>query len=172
MARNALTSERLRELLHYAPATGLFTQVIVYAGRRGARWKAGRVSGHVSKQTGHITLRLDGRLYQASRLAWFYMTGKWPEFEVDHKDTDPANDRWDNLRDVPTRINAQNKRQARVDNATGLLGVSTDKRPGRRPFARINVNGKVLHLGTFDTAQEAHEAYVEAKRRLHPGNTL
>ena len=38
--------------------------------------------------------------------------------------------------------------------------------------ARININGKVTHIGTFKTASDAHKAYVLAKRRYHVGCTL
>jgi hypothetical protein len=49
------------------------------------------------------------------------------------------------------------------------LGVTPK---GRRFMAQIGANGKHYCLGRYDTAQEAHEAYVRAKRVLHEGGML
>ena len=38
--------------------------------------------------------------------------------------------------------------------------------------AVVTLAGKREHLGMFATPEAAHAAYVEAKRRLHPGCTL
>lgn len=158
-----LTQDRLKRLVHYDPNTGQFTRLI---GLRNGH-QPGPIGGKA--QDGHIRLMVDYRLYRAHRLAWFYMTGMWPTAEIDHKDGDRTNNRWANLRDVPRRINGQNMRKARQDNLIGLLGVSRNK---KRWMSRIQVDGVQRQIGTFDTPELAHAAYVVAKRVLHEGCTI
>lgn len=165
---HVLTAERLRELLHYDPLTGVFTRRVTTGGRYGG--KAGAVAGTVNDQ-GYVLISVMSYQYRANRLAWLYMTGEWPTGEVDHKDTVRANNWWANLRDVPTVVNAQNRRRAQSNSKTGLLGASWNSRD-RRFVARIKVDGTYKSLGGFDTAEAAHAAYVDAKRRLHAGCTL
>jgi hypothetical protein len=80
-----------------------------------------------------------------------------------------VNNRFWNLRAATRGMNAENMRRARVDNSTGVLGVRAMK---GRYQANIKVRGRQQCLGTFDTKEEAHAAYVSAKRLLHAGNTL
>jgi len=100
------------------------------------------------------------------------MTGAWPQFEIDHKDTNRTNNRWGNLRDVPHAVNVQNRRKAQRNSRTGVLGVFSQT-PGRF-YSRIEADSHRVrkYLGTFDSAEAAHAAYVAAKRELHPGGTL
>ena len=165
MATSDLTAERLRALLHYDADTGLFTWRV----SRGRSAKAGGVAGNVVD--GYVKIMVDGRTYTASRLAFFYTTSAWPAGEVDHIDADRANNRFVNLRDVPHAVNVQNQRKARSTSKVGLLGVSKHHRSNLYR-ARIRVDGKLKSLGCFHSAERAHEAYKEAKRILHAGNTL
>jgi hypothetical protein len=64
----------------------------------------------------------------------------------------------------------QNKHKARRDNKCGLLGVVAHA--GGTWRARIRANGVTHHVGLYPTPEAAHEAYLEAKRRLHPGCTI
>ena len=162
-----LTCDRLRELLDYDSETGVFSQRISYQGK-GARWKSGRVSGSISKQSGYLTLRLDGKNYQAHRCAWMHVTGTWPTAEIDHRDGDRLNNRMSNLRDVSRQNNAQNIQRVRSDSSTGVKGVQLDRRNGR-PCAQIRTAGKDVFLGSFDTVEQASEAYLAAKNALHVG---
>jgi len=103
----------------------------------------------------------------ASRLAWFYVHGAWPDGQVDHINGDHTDNRLSNLRVLTNAQNAQNRSRARRNNSTGLLGVSYDKRDDRYR-ARIMVDGRMVSLGYHPTAHEAHAAYLEAKAALHP----
>lgn len=165
-----ITAERLRELVEYDQHTGAFTQRANYVGTRGARWAVGRLVGHVAA-TGYLTMRLDGRLYQAHRLAWLYAYGRWPDADIDHINGVRTDNRIANLRDVTNAVNRQNTRRARADSQTMVQGVTFCKRRGRF-FSRIRCNGRAKFLGYFDDSGQAHQAYVEAKRRLHVGCTL
>lgn len=163
------TAEKLRELLHYDPATGVFTRLVCTGGRYGAA--VGTVAGTLSDQ-GYVMVSVMSKQYRAHRLAWLYMTGEWPASEVDHRDGVRTNNAWGNLRDVPPGINQQNKRRAMSHSKTGLLGASYNTRD-RRFVARIkDAAGKYRSLGGFDTAEQAHAAYVSAKRQLHAGCTI
>ena len=157
-----ITPERLRELLHYDPDTGIFTWRVA----RG-RCSVGAIAGIEYKSS--IDIRVDGRLYRAHRLAWLYMTGEWPVFEIDHRDRNPHNNRLRNLRDATRTINAQNIGGPKSNNTIGVLGV---RKCHGKFQARIAVNGKPIHLGCFDTEAEASASYLAARRKLHPGNML
>ncbi len=118
---------------------------------------------------GYVYLHVGNKMILGHRIAWFKHYGKWPDGVIDHINGDPADNRICNLRDVPQPVNMQNQRKPRADNKLGLLGVSMK---GNRFRAQITVNQKKKMLGTFATAEEAHLAYVTAKRELHIGGTL
>jgi hypothetical protein len=160
-----LSAERLRELLDYDPETGVF------------RWKAvssknqvrvGDVAGCV-ETNGYRRIRVYGRAYQAHRLAWLHVYGRWPVGEIDHINGAKDDNRISNLREATRSENLQNQRRATRGSKTGFLGVY----PSFGKFgAQIMLAGKTRHIGTFETAEQAHAAYVRAKRELHPGGTL
>jgi hypothetical protein len=167
MAHRSITHDQLREVLRYDPATGVFTWRV----KTCRKVVVGAVAGSISPD-GRIIVRHNRIGYRASRLAWFYMTGSWPVNAIDHKDGNPQNNRFDNLRDVSTAGNIQNQRRAHERNKTsGLLGVSR-LRGGGRWRARICTNGVNTLIGWYDTPEQAHEAYIEAKRRLHTTCTI
>jgi hypothetical protein len=161
---STLTAERLRELLHYDPDTGSFTWKVKVS----HRCVIGSEAGTLQKR-GYRTIGIAGKRYQAHRLAWLYVHGEWPAGEVDHWNGAHADNWIKNLRDVPPRVNKQNIRAANKDNSSGFLGVS---RNGKRWAAQLDNGGRKVYIGTYDSPQEAHEAYVLAKRKIHPGCTL
>lgn len=159
-----LTSARLREVLHYDTEAGVFTWLV----RTGRRVKVGDVAGTTNSH-GYIQVSVDGALYTAHRLAFLWMTGERPRDMIDHVNGAKGDNRFANLRPATNAENQQNRRRAQSHNKLGLLGVC---RRGKRFRAAIKVNGRHIHLGTFDTPEQAHAAYLAAKLRLHPGNTL
>ncbi len=169
MAKTNLTAQRLRELLHYDPETGVFT----YRVKRGI-CMPGNEAGCPMKRGNH-SIGLEYGRYATHRLAWLYMTGEWPTKEIDHLDGNPLNNRWDNLRLATSAENKQNQRRPKVTNKCGFLGVCRhpiDKQGLPTWRARIQIDGKSIHVGLFNTPEEAHAAYVDAKRRLHPFGVL
>lgn len=161
-----LTAERLRELLNYDPETGVFTR---RGNRAVRRWKDGQVAGWVHKHNGYALIRIGDRDYFSHRLAWLYVTGDWPRTDIDHIDGIKTNNAFHNLREATEIVNAQNQKRAHRGTKSGILGVYPK---GRRWMASICVDKVPKYLGTFDTADEAHATYLEAKRALHPGCTI
>jgi hypothetical protein len=166
MAKADLTAQRLREILSYDPDTGLFTR------RKwcGGTSRAGSVAGGVTTG-GYIQVGVDGTIYKAHRLAWLYVYGEWPKNDIDHINGVPADNRISNLRDVPRKVNNQNRRKSlRGDGA--LIGTSW-RADARKWTAHIkHPNGKNIYLGLFVSEELAHQAYIAAKRRLHEGCTI
>lgn len=166
MADAILDAGALRALFHYDPDSGEFTRVIT-AGKR--RTRSGRVGS--ADLYGYKTTRIGGKSYKLHRLAWLYMTGEWPKGDIDHINGQRSDNRFANLRDVTRKVNLQNQRLATNNRSTGLLGAYFDQRKNHY-YARISQGNKSVHLGTFSTAEAAHRAYLDAKRKLHEGCTL
>lgn len=162
------TAAEVRELLNYDPETGIFTRRVATGGRYGAA--VGSVAGTLG-DTGYLMISLRSKQYRAHRLAWLYMTGEWPANEIDHLNGIRTDNRFQNLRDVTAQVNQQNRRAANKSSSTGLLGASWSKREGAY-VARIWIDGRYCSLGHFQTAEAAHRAYLQAKRRHHEGCTI
>ena len=152
-----VTHAGLREVLDYDDQTGEFRWLKRISGSIHVNDIAGSLSGE-----GYRRISIAGRLYRAHQLAWFYVTGEWCKGVIDHRDGDPSNNRWNNLRSATLSQSNANRRPCR-NTACGLKGVSQDRQRWR---ATIYKNGHRHHLGNFRTPQEAHAAYVKAARKL------
>src|SRR4029434_892525 len=95
-----LTAKRLRKVLGYAPTTGIFRWKVSAGSRALVGATAGAKNGR-----GYRQIRIGGRPYSASRLAWLYMTGKWPNSEISYINGKPSDTRWANLREAPSSQN-------------------------------------------------------------------
>ena len=158
-----ITQDRLKELLSYDPLTGVFLWRVA---RKGIQ--KGAIAGYIAAD-GYRRIRVDLVQYKAHRLARLYMKGAFPTRKTDHRNGIRHDNKWTNLRDANNFINSQNKRVAQSNNKAGFLGVS---HKGNRFFARIGIDGKEIQLGAYDTPQEAHCAYLVAKRTFHEGCTI
>lgn len=154
-----LTQQRLQELLAYNPVTGVFTWKP--ATREGWKHAPGDVAGCLGQ--GYWRIRVDGVLYKRSRLAWLYMTGHWPNCEVDHRNLVKSDDRWENLRDLTGRKNSRNN-PIKKNNTSGHTGVSWDKRY-QKWQAYLMLDRKKIHLGYFASKDEAVTARQVAEKR-------
>jgi hypothetical protein len=155
--RPRVTRARLRALLRYDRETGEFH----WLKRMNGRIRAGDLAGTLTEE-GYRRIWIEGRHYRAHRLAWLYITGEWCPLLIDHRDGNPSNNRWNNLRRATSSQSNANRRVPR-NNACGLKGVSQDRGRWR---ARIHKNGQKHHLGIFPTPQAAHAAYAKAARQL------
>jgi len=156
----SITAERLRDLAHYDPETGVMRWRVNRD--RAGNAKAGDALGHPDKD-GHLRAKVDGRSYYIHRLAFLYMNGDWPAAQIDHRDCNPANNAWENLRPATQSENQRNQSVAK-NNQLGVKGVRRFRDKYR---AAITVNGKTQHLGTYATAEVAHAVYRRAVRAQH-----
>ena len=159
-----LTHKRLKQLLYYDAANGHFVRRVAVNGNS----IVGSVAGHINEH-GYRIIGIGWRNYRASRLAWFYAYGTWPVNHMDHMNGNRADDRIENLRDVSRAENMENIRVAYKRNKTGYLGVSKHRSKFR---AHIKARGMMIRIGLYDTAEEAHAAYLRVKRKLHKGCTI
>jgi HNH endonuclease/AP2 domain len=157
-----MTSEQLKALLNYNQDTGVFTWLVSAGSSR-----RGDVAGSCHKTIGYIYVRVGKARYLAHRLAFMWMTGVWPEREVDHINGNRSDNRWINLRQVAPQGNMQNIGGPRKHNKLGVLGVR--KHPRAESYmAEIRHNRRSIYLGSFKTPEAAHAAYLLAKQHLHP----
>ncbi|MCV8287799.1 HNH endonuclease [Escherichia coli] len=168
---NDISIEYLKEALEYAPDTG----VIRWKQRPKIHFKtenswratnanfAGKVAG-ARDSDGYLRIGICGRLYRSHRVAWALHYGYWPDNEIDHISGDRSDNRIDNLRSVTSAANSKNLRLYST-NKTGIPGVGWYKARGKWR-AKINVSGKVKHIGYFDDFREAMKARKAAEMQL------
>lgn len=150
----------LKALLDYDPETGIFRWKV---SRRG-KVKPGQIAGNVQAM-GYRYVPFRGRLIGAHRLAWLYVYGRWPTHDIDHINRVRDDNRIANLREATRSENMRNMIRRRSD-ASPYSGVCWDKQAGRW-LACITSDGKQIHLGRYDTAEDAHAAYVQASKEVH-----
>ena len=160
-----ITQDEVKAVFIYNPETGDFHWRIKPSPRFPAGMKAG------ANVKGYIRIKYKDRLYGAHRLAWLYMTGEHPKHLIDHINGNGLDNSIANLREATSYENAQNIFKPQKNNSHGNLGISymSKKKLWR---ARISVNGKRIYIGSYKSQKDAAQAYLDAKRRLHPFNTL
>jgi len=162
-----ISQEELKALVSYDPETGDFT--FKYRDRSyftddlshflwNKKW-AGKVAGRIeSKGCGYQRkiLCLNGYQCKAHRAAWLYMTGQNPPAQIDHKNQNATDNRWENLRDAKG-LNQKNKSMQR-NNKSGFTGVSWSKITNKW-MARMWINeaGKKKYkvFGHFENINDA-----------------
>lgn len=158
--RDALTAERLRALVSYDPQTGVFTRLVTSGSERAGLAAGSRNSG------GYLRFMVDSVQYQAHRLAWLYVHGRWPNGFIDHINGDRSDNRIANLRECTKAENAQNTK-VRSDNKAGVTGVYFCT-ASNRWRAYVFVEGQRHDLGDFQSKADAVAARLAAKAELHP----
>ena len=125
----------------------------------------GQTIGTKDRQ-GYLVTSLYKEPIKVHRLAWALSCGSWPQGMIDHINGDTSDNRLCNLRVVTNAQNKQNIGKSSA-NKSGYLGVSFHKKSGKWA-ANIKVMGAAKYLGIFDCPKAASEAYLAAKRELHP----
>jgi hypothetical protein len=156
-----LTQQLLKDLLHYDPDTGVFTNLV----NRGKRALIGDQAGYLHP-TGYVKIVINRKLYRAHRLAWLYMYGVWPKDQLDHINRIRDDNRINNLREASNSENLQNM-SLTSRNTSGYKGVSWNKRECKW-YARIYLNYKEIYLGYFTNLDDAVAARKQAEEQLHP----
>lgn len=162
-ARNDLTAEYVRSILDYNPETGEFRWK--YRSDVGKAWNtrySGNKTGYIGSD-GRLHVTINNKPYLIHRIAWIYVYGFWPKYEIDHIDGNPINNVISNLRECSATENMRH-RGRQSNNKCGLKGVHWAKNV-KKWRARIRVDCKDLHLGLFDTSEQAHKAYCDAAEK-------
>ena len=158
-----ITRERLMRSYHYNPETGEFRRRFETANGHPA-WS---IAGSITKsRVPYLVIRIDRVLYLCHRLAWLYVHGEMPPVLIDHRDENGLNNSIANLRLATDTQNKQAPTRPTKASKSGLRGACFDKRGGKW-IAAISLDGKTVHIGRYDTADLAHEAYMDVKRRRH-----
>lgn len=154
MKKERPSAEEFRAAYRYDPETGDVVRIAT-----------GLLSNSkpVAKLRYHM-LCLNYRLFLAHRVIWLMQTGEWPRGTIDHINGIRTDNRWANLRDITKAQNGQNVRAARCNSSSGLLSAFPKR---GKWFSSIKTNGKPIYLGAFGTPEEAHVAYLAAKKVLH-----
>lgn len=91
--------------------------------------------------------------YYAHRIIWLWMTGEWPTKNIDHKDGNPSNNSWNNLRDVEQKINCKNLKMGK-NNLSGKTGVHWSQSRNKW-VVQIMVDYKNIFCGHYDSFEDA-----------------
>jgi hypothetical protein len=118
---------RVVELLEYHRDFGKFYWI-----KKSSKYsniKVGEIAGTLDNK-GYITIQIDGIQFKAHRLAWFVEHSEWPSNYIDHRNGDKTDNRLENLRDVSTRTNGENRaKNKRLD---PMLPTGVHVNPNRR----------------------------------------
>lgn len=151
-----ISHEKLVEILEYNPKTGEF----IWKSVPKRRDLVGAVAGGRRTIHGYCCIKIDGKLYAAHHLAWFYFYKKWPNLVLDHINGDGADNRISNLREATRAQNGWNQK-IRSTNTSGYKGVSFEKETGRWTASILG-----RRIGRFNSPETAYAAYVKRAREL------
>ena len=112
-----------------------------------------------------MAVSADRNLVLVHRLIWFWVTGRWPDHQVDHADGNRTNNRWANLREATFSQNIVN-RGPNKNNKCGLKGVFFHPQ-AKKWRARMYHNKKMYELGLHPTPEAAHDVYAKKVREVH-----
>lgn len=146
MLRERPTRDEIAAVFSYDPASGHIT-------------KGGKRAGYVTKR-GCRAVNLKARQVKEHHVAWVLMTGQWPLVTIDHKNLDPTDNRWENLREA-TKAQQCGNQPLRPTNNSGFRGVHWSKHAGKWR-AQIRTAGRSQSLGYFDSVEAAAAAYDAA----------
>jgi hypothetical protein len=160
MAPCSLAQSQLKELLHYDPDTGVFTNLV----RRNRQALIGCQAGYLTP-AGYIIVSISRIKYQAHRLAWFYLHGIWPKNQLDHINRIKKDNRIINLREATVSENHQNI-ELQSNNTSGYKGISW-RNDISKWEVRICLNRVQTTVGYFKFLPEAIVARKQAEEQLH-----
>jgi hypothetical protein len=151
-SRRKPTQAEVIERFKYEPETGIFTS------------RCSGVSAGTIDKRGYQKLSINSRQWLAHRLAWLYVTGEWPDQQIDHANRNKSDNRFANLRLATPSQNMANKTAYR-HSRTGVRGVH--KRPNGKYRVQFSKNGRAVSFGDYETLEAARNAAISASAELH-----
>lgn len=148
--------DRLNYLFYYDAEAGSLVNKV----DRGVS-KAGEAPAYVSLTNRAKNMAVDGVIYLEHRLIWYMLTGRNPKI-IDHIDRDPTNNRAENLREASSSQNGANSASKAKRFLPGVKAIKGREGHKRPYMAYIGYEGKQIHLGYFETEEEAHETHKQA----------
>lgn len=142
-----INQKELKELVNYDPETGIFTHI---KARR--KVKVGCIAG-TPHSCGYWRICLLGKNYLAHRLAWLYMTGEFPKYQMDHINHDRNDNRFSNICEATNQTNHMN-RPMQKNNKSGFVGVYFSNTYNKW-VAELKLFGKKKYLGKYDCLEDA-----------------
>lgn len=158
--KSQMTQERLRELVHYNPETGLLYRKKI----TGGSVKVGDVVGAPHSE-GYIQCRVDNVKDYAHRFIWLYVYGYWPKGTIDHINRNRADNRLCNIREATYTENNHNKSISK-NNTSGHPGVYWSERDGKHRV-QITIQRKNIYIGSFKCKEEAIAARKAAEAKYY-----
>lgn len=151
--KNRMNQELIKSLFHYDPETGVFRRI----GRLKCNGDVAECDfTPTAKSThGYIQVRLMDVTFDIHTLIWLYMTGEYPQNDIDHLDGNRLNNKWSNLRSVTRKSNLRNVGK-RHDPQFGMVGIG--RLTNNPEIYRVYIGSK--HLGT---TRDLFEAYCIRK---------
>lgn len=150
-----ITQAELKELIIYNKDTGNFY-----------RAKSNKLITVKPDKDGHLRFKVKNIRLFAHRVAWLYETGSFPKLCIDHIDGNPANNKFNNLREATPKENSRNSKMFKT-NTSGVKGVYWHKGKSRW-YAHCRVDNKRHYVGVFKNILDAEKA-VNAFREKHHG---
>lgn len=149
-----ITHDDLKKILEYNEITGDFIWIVNMKHNP----NKGKKGGSINRTTGYRYISIYKRRYYESHLAWFYMTGSWPEKEIDHINRIKYDNSWKNLRLADRSQNNCNKTSTRKKYFDLPRGVSWSIKY-KKYQSQCKHKNHNYHLGYFDNIDEAKSAY-------------
>jgi hypothetical protein len=118
---------------------------------------------------GYVVVFFNGKIYKAHRLIWAIVHGELPKGHIDHINGNRSDNRIQNLRVVTQQQNSHNQQNINKRNKSGFRGVCWNRKSSKWQ-ASISVNSKTIYIGVFSTPENAHLAYLNAKKVYHPSS--
>lgn len=122
------------------------------------------------RENGYLQLMVGRKCVKLHRLIYEHVNGQIPDgFEIDHINGIRTDNRIENLRLVSRGENQQNRHRPNKNNKLGIKGVVYNKKNNKFK-SQIDVGGKKIYLGCFQTIEQAVFAYNKAACFYHTHN--
>lgn len=123
--------------------------------------KSGRAVGSINKVNGYVTVHFSGKTVYAHRLAFYIVTGRWPDNDIDHINGNRQDNRWQNLREATRSQNLMNKRTKRN------LPKNVYLHPSGRYRVKMKIDGITKHFGYYEDLEAASLAADRVRKKYH-----